>query len=439
MHSQPSISRVGMIALRCAKAPGPGLLRLTPKLYSALPKPATKYVFFCSEIAAVTGRHKYQKPGDILARMWHQQDPVGFGQTAEQFGISLKSVEKELAEKDPEGELRNLVDTTGEAVRDPEDIKSAEELVRKSASDRGVDAAIVEELVSEIKRTQGSKAEESIVKATERKTRQEPALDVVEQVSQSVADALAEDKPEVAQASVAEAIRATAPVPEAVPEEEIREAVANVTSAPEEMRAEALREVLRRASEHRLQHREQGRSMTIPFRPKEPWDGPDLTVVIYGRVDGVRSVIMDAADKERLHGDGYKKVSVDGVTVNVDTDGPADGIASPGNEEKEIVEIKHRVRHLFPGVPGYERVQLQLYIRLFGCTKGRLVQSFRGQSSEHPLADDEEFFQAICQDLSSAAALVYRCVEGDAEAKQQVLKRSGFKMLKERKSRSKLL
>lgn len=85
--------------------------------------------------------------------------------------------------------------------------------------------------------------------------------------------------------------------------------------------------------------------------------------------------------------------TVHGVEVYIG--GKHDGISS----EQKIIEIKNRQKR-FMGVPLYEKVQVHAYMYIYGCKSAVLVESYLGETREHDVPFDEEFFGIIKSNLA---------------------------------------
>ena len=61
-----------------------------------------------------------------------------------------------------------------------------------------------------------------------------------------------------------------------------------------------------------------------------------------------------------------------------------------------IVEIKRRANRLFHSVPTYERIQLEVYLRLYGMDEGALAESYEEEEDVHWVSRDDELWDEVC-------------------------------------------
>ena len=72
------------------------------------------------------------------------------------------------------------------------------------------------------------------------------------------------------------------------------------------------------------------------------------------------------------------------------------------NEEEQcIIETKHRKNRLFGKVPVYERVQCEIYMRMFECSKCYHTETFREESNETLLEMDDKLWKQILDGLQN--------------------------------------
>ena len=70
-------------------------------------------------------------------------------------------------------------------------------------------------------------------------------------------------------------------------------------------------------------------------------------------------------------------------------------------EEQYIIETKHRKNRLFGKVPVYERVQCEIYMRMFECSKCYHTETFREESNETLLEMDDKLWKQILDGLQN--------------------------------------
>lgn len=64
-----------------------------------------------------------------------------------------------------------------------------------------------------------------------------------------------------------------------------------------------------------------------------------------------------------------------------------------------IIETKHRKNKLFGRVPTYEKVQCEVYMRMFNCDKCYHTETFSDESNETLLEKDDNFWKEITRNL----------------------------------------
>lgn len=63
--------------------------------------------------------------------------------------------------------------------------------------------------------------------------------------------------------------------------------------------------------------------------------------------------------------------------------------------DSHVVEIKRRANRLFRSVPTYERVQLEVYLRLYERDEGALAESYDGEEDVHWVSRDDELWADV--------------------------------------------
>ena len=79
---------------------------------------------------------------------------------------------------------------------------------------------------------------------------------------------------------------------------------------------------------------------------------------------------------------------------------------------KTLVEIKNRTRGLFREVRDYENVQIQVYLRMLGLVRAKLVEQYNEKTNTLLVTRDEDLWTNViwprlvtfCEDLHSAAS-----------------------------------
>lgn len=96
--------------------------------------------------------------------------------------------------------------------------------------------------------------------------------------------------------------------------------------------------------------------------------------------------------------------------VAVDIGGRVDGFASD-ECGTYVVESKRRVNR-FLGVPDYERVQLELYMRLCGLNRCLHVESFADEHRDRWIVPDDQLLTSIVQNIRSVVVekIIRRCL-----------------------------
>lgn len=69
------------------------------------------------------------------------------------------------------------------------------------------------------------------------------------------------------------------------------------------------------------------------------------------------------------------------------------------NETKCIIETKHRRNRLFGKVPEYEKIQCEVYMRIFNCDKCYHTETYMDKSREQLLKKDDLLWKKITQGL----------------------------------------
>jgi predicted phage-related endonuclease len=67
--------------------------------------------------------------------------------------------------------------------------------------------------------------------------------------------------------------------------------------------------------------------------------------------------------------------------IEVDTDG-----------RRTLIEIKNRTRGLFNKVREYENVQIQVYLRMLGLTRAKLIEQYNNTTNTNTITRDEEIW-----------------------------------------------
>ena len=106
--------------------------------------------------------------------------------------------------------------------------------------------------------------------------------------------------------------------------------------------------------------------------------------------------------KRLPHGAG---ASPHGAGASVRVVGMCDGLVDVPAEDggRAVVEIKNRVNALFGTVRTYERVQVTVYMFLYGLRRGYLVERRGAEIASHRVDFDEELWQDLCERLHGAA------------------------------------
>ncbi len=88
--------------------------------------------------------------------------------------------------------------------------------------------------------------------------------------------------------------------------------------------------------------------------------------------------------------------------------GKIDRIEIKPDGSKTLIEIKNRTNRLFRRVVEYENIQVQVYLRMLGLLRARLVEEYNYQVMSHEIVRDEELWdneifpgvEEFCQELS---------------------------------------
>lgn len=86
--------------------------------------------------------------------------------------------------------------------------------------------------------------------------------------------------------------------------------------------------------------------------------------------------------------------------------GRIDGVDA---DNSKLVEIKCR-RYKFLGIRDYEKVQLELYLRMTDLKTAVLVERFEGEQREHEYVRNDQFFELIRRGLSSFHEKCRQCL-----------------------------
>jgi hypothetical protein len=80
--------------------------------------------------------------------------------------------------------------------------------------------------------------------------------------------------------------------------------------------------------------------------------------------------------------------------------GKIDGMITTKNEIT-VIEVKNRQSRLFNVIPGYERVQIECYMRILNCKKCIFIQRFEGHNSVEEYTRDDVLWDKIACGLAS--------------------------------------
>ena len=102
--------------------------------------------------------------------------------------------------------------------------------------------------------------------------------------------------------------------------------------------------------------------------------------------------------------------TIDGIPFCVT--GRVDRIEECPDGSRVLVEIKNRMNRLFRSVPEYENIQIQVYLRMLGLGRARLVEQYNTQVLSHDVTRDDAFWEGailpglkqFCQDLYTSAS-----------------------------------
>ena len=131
----------------------------------------------------------------------------------------------------------------------------------------------------------------------------------------------------------------------------------------------------------------------------------DTTIqsAILGEFNKKAGVVWENKDLDRVEQKKGIKIEqrnsvMNHIIINLDKDtelkitGRIDGYCP---QEDCIIETKHRKNRLFRKVPEYERVQCELYMRMFNVSKVYHTETFREESVETLLEKDDAFWNRI--------------------------------------------
>ena len=80
----------------------------------------------------------------------------------------------------------------------------------------------------------------------------------------------------------------------------------------------------------------------------------------------------------------------DGTTFHVT--GKIDRIEVDAEGRRTLVEIKNRTRCLFKSLRDYENVQIQVYLRMLGLTRAKLIEQYNNKTNTITVTRDEEIW-----------------------------------------------
>jgi len=80
----------------------------------------------------------------------------------------------------------------------------------------------------------------------------------------------------------------------------------------------------------------------------------------------------------------------DGTTFHVT--GKIDRIEVDADGRRTLVEIKNRTRCLFKTLRDYENVQIQVYLRMLGLYRGKLIEQYNNKTNTITVTRDEEIW-----------------------------------------------
>ena len=88
--------------------------------------------------------------------------------------------------------------------------------------------------------------------------------------------------------------------------------------------------------------------------------------------------------------------------------GMIDGILhDPDTNEKVLIETKCRRNRLFTFIPVYEKVQMEVYLRMLGLRRGILNQNFNGTVSTLSYNSDDKLWAQIQTKLEAFCEAVF--------------------------------
>lgn len=74
-----------------------------------------------------------------------------------------------------------------------------------------------------------------------------------------------------------------------------------------------------------------------------------------------------------------------------------------GIENDELIEVKNRKNRLFTFIPEYEQIQIQIYFKLTGLTKGKLIQNYNDTQSILLINKDNDIWNMIEVELRNVS------------------------------------
>lgn len=122
--------------------------------------------------------------------------------------------------------------------------------------------------------------------------------------------------------------------------------------------------------------------------------------------DKTRSTFSVQTDKSRYTMPIYKNIRLVGYI---------DGRTENGR----IVEIKNRQNRLFGRVPEYERIQVQVYMKLTGTHTCMFIEQYKDKTNEFVIEFNESDWQNIFRDLKSFAKELYEYQNGEDSIEDQ--------------------
>lgn len=88
-------------------------------------------------------------------------------------------------------------------------------------------------------------------------------------------------------------------------------------------------------------------------------------------------------------------------------------------EDGVIVEIKNRQKRLFGKVPEYERIQVQVYLKLTGARECKFIEQYKESTKEYTITFDEDVWKNIHQGVLSFAKELYDYQNGEDPIEDQ--------------------